>query len=78
MALEKELKTYQEQPPKLLQNEGRYILIHEDTVAGVYDTYPDALKAGYEKYGLKSFLVKEIEAIEQIQYFTRDLAPCPT
>jgi len=75
-ALEKEIQTYNEQLADLLQHEGKYVLIHGSEVAGVYDTYTDALNAGYEKFALKSFLVKKIQAVEQIQYFTRDISPC--
>ena len=78
MALEQEMKTYQRELPSLLQHEGKFALIHEDEVAGPYDTYEDALKAGYEKYDLRPFLVKRIQAIEQVQYFTRDFVPCRT
>ena len=78
MALEQEIKTYERELPNLLQHEGKFALIHGDEVAGVYDTYEDALKAGYEKYELKPFLVKRIQAIEQVEYFTRDLIPCRT
>ena len=75
-SLEREIKTYNEQLPELLQHDGKFVLIHEDSVGGVFDTYGDAIKAGYEKFGLKPFLVKKIQAVEQIQYFTRDVAPC--
>ncbi len=78
MSLEHEVKTYQRELPNLLQHEGKYALIHGEEVAGPYDTYEDALKAGYEKYDLKPFLVKRIQAIEQVQYFTRDLVACRT
>jgi len=78
MALERETKTYERELQNLLQHEGKYVLIHEDEVAGLYDTYEDALKSGYEKYDLKPFLVKRIQAIEQVQYFTRDLVICRT
>jgi hypothetical protein len=78
MALEQEMRTYQRELPNLLQHEGKFALVHGDEVAGPYDTYQDALKAGYEKYDLKPFLVKCIQAIEQVQYFTRDLVLCRT
>lgn len=78
MALEKETQTYERELANLLQQEGKFALIHEDEVGGVYDTYEDALKGGYEKYGLGPFLVKRIQAVEQVQYFTRDIVPCRT
>jgi hypothetical protein len=78
MALEKEIETYQNELPKLLQHEGKFALIHGEEVSGPYDTYDDALKSGYEKYELKPFLIKRIQAVEQVQYFTRDLVLCRT
>jgi hypothetical protein len=51
-------------------------LVHGNDVVGVWDSYEDALKEGYRQFGLQPFLVKRIEAIEQVHFFTRDLAPC--
>ena len=75
MALEKELQTYEQKRSELLPNEGRFVLIHGDQVAGIWDTYEDALKLGYEKYGLKPFLVKRIEAVDTINHSFR-YTPC--
>lgn len=76
MALETELETYQQHLSDLLADEGKYALIQKADVLGTYDTYNDAIKAGYEKCGLEPFLVKQIQAVEQIQYITREI--CPT
>ena len=76
MALDRELETYQKELPSLLQDEGKYVLICQDEIGGTYDTYEDAIKFGYEKYNLKRFLVKKIQAVEQVQYFTRHIDPC--
>jgi len=78
MPLEKEQATYARELPKLLVSAGKYVVIHGDAVAGVYDTYQDALQVGYEKFGLDPFLVKQIEATERVHCFTRDLGPCRT
>jgi hypothetical protein len=79
MALEKEIKTFNDALPGLLSsNEGKYVVIHDGEVAGSYDAYADALKAGYERYKLNPFLVKQVRAVEQIQFITRDVAPCRT
>lgn len=71
MALEKELETFERELPALLEHEGKYALIHGSTVVDVYAAYEDALKAGYSKFQLEPFLVKRIEAAEQILYFSR-------
>lgn len=79
MALEKELETYKRQRESFLDKQGKFVVIHLDEVAGVWDTYADALKAGYEKYKLDPFLVKQIDAVEQVQFISRDLEfPCRT
>ena len=76
MALEKEIATYQRKLEDLLPHEGKFVLIHGDDVAGVWDTYEDALQAGYQKYELDPFMVKRIEWAETIQNFTRDIQLC--
>jgi hypothetical protein len=73
MALEKEMETFQQNLPNLLCESGKYVVVSGDQIAGIYGTYEDALKVGYEKYGLKPFLVRKIQAVEQVQYFTRDI-----
>jgi hypothetical protein len=77
MALERELETYNRLHDELVQHEGKYALIAEDHLIGVYDTHSDALNAGYAARGLQPFLVKKVSAIEVVAYFSRDLrAPC--
>lgn len=73
-ALKIEIETYQQHLPQLLSDEGKYALVHGQDLEGVFDTYADALKAGYEKHGLKPFLVKRISAVETVAYFTRAMA----
>lgn len=79
MALETEQETYRSELPNLLKDEGQYAVISGEKVVGIYASYEDALAIGYEKCGLKPFLVKKIQAIEQVQYISRDLTfPCHT
>lgn len=75
MALEKELATYERNLPSLQSQEGKFVLIKGDDVIDVYETYEDALKIGYSKFLLEPFLIKQIQIVEQIQYFTRDPHP---
>ena len=75
--LKKELETYDEKKLELLAaHEGQYVLIHGDEVAGTWDTYEDALKAGYERFEIEPFLVKRIQALEQVHFFPRDVGAC--
>ena len=79
MALEKELETYERLKEQLLlESDGKYAVISGDALLGVYSTYDDALKIGYEKCSLNPFLVKKITAIEPINFFSRSLDPCHT
>lgn len=77
--LKQEVETYNKLLPELLNEQGKFALIHDSELAGAYETYDDALKIGYDKFGTSSsFLVKKILATEQIQSFTRDLVhSCP-
>jgi hypothetical protein len=77
MALEKELEVYRSKLPELLADEGKYVLIQDEHVIDVYGTYEDAIKAGYEKFKLQPFLVKQIQSVEQVQFISR-FAQCHT
>lgn len=74
MALEKELQTYAEHLSELLASAGKYVLIKGSNVEGTFDTYGDALQAGYTKFQLDEFLVKQIAPSEKVMSFTRDYA----
>ncbi len=76
MALEKELETYKRKLPELTQHEGKYVLIHGDDVIDTYTSYEDAVKAGYQKFSLDPFMVKQIHTVEQVQFVTRFYDPC--
>ena len=66
-ALEKELETFEAHKEELLaDNEGRWVLIKDDQVVGVFDTDRDAFEQGVEKFGTNPFLVKLIERIDTL------------
>jgi hypothetical protein len=71
MALEQELETYQKKLPELLANEGKFVLIHGESVIDTFGTYEDAIKEGYAKFQLSPFLVKRIQSIEQFHFISR-------
>ena len=75
--LAKELETYNAKLEELKASEGKYVLIKGTEIGGIYETYADALKIGYERYKLEPFLVKKIDATEIAQFITRHVAPCP-
>ena len=74
--LQAELDTYNAELPRLLADAGKYVLIHDGKVQGVFIAYEDALVAGYKSCGVKPFLVKRIEEMPSVQFFTRDILPC--
>ena len=76
MPLEKELETYKQKLPELKESEGKYVLIQDATVVDVFTSYDDAIKAGYQRFGLKQFLVKQVQSIEQVQFVFRLVDPC--
>jgi hypothetical protein len=78
MPLEQEQATYDRELPNLRAHPGKWVLIQGDKVIGLYDTYNDALKVGYDTFKLLSFLVKQIQAVEQVHCVTRDIVPCPS
>lgn len=75
MALEKELATYHAKLPELKGSEGKFVLIHGTEVIDTFTSYEDAIKEGYARFKLEPFLVKQIQAIEQVQLVTRLVAP---
>lgn len=66
MVLEREVATYREKLPELLQHEGKYVLIHGSSVIGVFATYADALNQGYHRFGLEPFMVRQVHATEPV------------
>jgi hypothetical protein len=75
MALEKELATYHAKLPELKTDEGKFVLVHGDEVAGVFTSFEDAIKIGYEKFKLEPFLVKQIQAVQRVQFISRFVEP---
>jgi len=74
--LSTERETYARAKPRLVtEAEGKYVLIHGPTVCGVWNTYEDAIEAGYDAYEPGSFMVKKIERDETV-HFVRCF-PCP-
>jgi hypothetical protein len=75
MALEKELQTYKTKLPELKEHQGKFVLIHGDDVVDFFAAYEDALKAGYQKFKLEPFLVKQVSVVETVQHVTRPILP---
>ncbi|MBV8201257.1 MAG: hypothetical protein JOZ15_11595 [Acidobacteria bacterium] len=52
------------------------MLIRGDEIVDFYSSYDDAIKVGYSRFGLEPFLVKQFQAVEQIQFISRFVDPC--
>jgi len=77
MALERELAAYEANLETLKAQEGKFVLIKGDDVIDVFTSYEDAIKEGYQKFGLEPFLVRQIRALEQVHFITRFIEPRP-
>ena len=75
MSLERELETYRRELPRLLQEKGKFVLVHGDEVAGVFDTEEEAVAVGDDRFGLAPFLVQQITEKEQPRFVPYDLTP---
>jgi hypothetical protein len=75
MSFERELEIYNANLMDLLANEGQFVVIRGEEIAGAFATYDAALEAGYTRYGPVPFLVRKIQRAEPVHYFSRDL-PC--
>jgi len=73
MTLDTELATYQRLLPQLLDDHGKHVVICRETVVGTFESYEDALAAGYARCGPDAFLVKRIEATETVYFVNRDV-----
>lgn len=64
-ALETELSTYQRHRERLLETaEGKFVLIRNEEIIGVFDSKMDAIARGYEKFGNVPFLVKQLLKVD--------------
>ena len=72
--LDSELKTYEQNRDHLLGTaEGKFVLIRNNQVIGVYDSKMDAIAAGYQQFVNVPFLVKQILKIETPLNFMSNL-----
>lgn len=77
--LKEELETFHKALPSLLDRVGKYTLVKDRRIVSIWDTYKDAIQEGYKQFVLSSFLVKQIQPIEKIHRFTRNIEPaCPS
>jgi len=74
MVLDAEIKTYEGHKEHLLGTaEGKFVLIRNQEVVGVYDAKMDAIAEGYRRFGNVPFLVKQVLRIETPQNFVSSI-----
>jgi len=67
--LAQELKTYLAHKAELLrQSPGKYVLIKDTHIIGLFDHDEEAYNAGYRHYRLAPFLVKQVQEQDKIYY----------
>lgn len=72
--LDVEWETFERHREELVgQSEGKYVLIHEDQILGVFESQQDAISQGYERLGNVPFLVKQIARFDAPQNFVTNL-----
>lgn len=74
--LDREWAAYVASLSELQKHSGKFVLIKGEKVAGLFDTYGDALAAGYEQFRLEPFLVKQISLVEEALQFSREHVFC--
>ena len=65
--LQTEWAAYCRELPRLLAegNEGRFALVQGENIVSLWDSRCDAVRAGYQRFGLTKFLVHQIQRIER-------------
>jgi len=72
--LKKELEVYEAQKAELVgKAKGKFVLIKDNEIIGIFDAKIDAIRHGYEHFGNVPFLVKQIVEVETPQNFTSNL-----
>lgn len=67
MLLDTETRTYERHRADLLASDpGKFVLIAGETIEGIFETHREAMTAGYQRFGVKPFLVKQILATEPV------------
>ena len=76
--LEPERRTYDLARLDLLEKfAGKFVLVHGDKVVDVFETEMDAVKAGYTRFGLSPFMVRQVQAVERVYEHAADVLLLP-
>jgi len=71
--LEIEAKIFEQNLPELVKNDlGKFVLVKEDRIIGIFAAIVDALSYGYEKYKDQPFFVRQVSLTQQPLDFTNN------
>jgi hypothetical protein len=74
---DRERQTFERLKAELLERaEGKYVVIVGDDVEGPLETFEDAMRAGYRRFGLGALYVKQVLAEEPVAEVSRGITPC--
>jgi hypothetical protein len=72
-----EVATYVRLKPDLISRfPGKFVVIVGNDIEGPVDTFREALRAGYHRFGLGPLFVKQVLTVEPVVEVTRDVVPC--
>ena len=74
----REWNTYRREISRLLADghEGKFVLIKDETIVGLFDTWDEARQAGLQRYLLKPFLVHQVQRREPVLRLRGYSLPC--
>lgn len=71
MELDQEIQTYEKNLSNLVKSDNnKYVLIKNTSIIDIFESYNDALKFAYNKFGNDTFLIKQIQEFETPLEFT--------
>lgn len=75
VGFDREKATYERLRPEwLAHGPGRFVVIVGDQVEGPVETFREALRVGYRRFGLGPLFVRQVLAAEPVAEVTRDIA----
>ncbi len=74
---DRERAAYERLKPELLARaEGKYVVLVGEEIEGPVDSFGDALRAGYRRFGHGPLYIKQVQAVEPVVEVSRDIVPC--
>jgi uncharacterized protein (DUF433 family) len=74
---DRERETYERLKHELLTRaEGKYVVLVADAVEGPFESFPEARRAGYARFGPGPLYVKQVLAVEPVVEAPRIVVPC--